>query len=147
MVATTSSRSDCLGVKRGRRRPKRSVSKRGPVTDMYSMPQQAVTNGYWKKANFRAQASASSYRDVKNASRRRELPGRRSGSRGTGRCSVVMVSSGVIASILARSRPGAGPVTAPILLGHALREVGLVDDHARPARSLGRIAVRGTAEL
>src|SRR4029453_18923072 len=61
--------------------------------------------------------------------------------------SVVMVSSGVIASTLARSRPGAGPVTAPILLGHALREVGLVADHARPARSLGRIAVRGTAEL
>ena len=31
---------------------------------MYSMPQQAVTNGYWKMENFRAQPSAASTRVV-----------------------------------------------------------------------------------
>src|SRR5262245_8947666 len=33
---------------------------------MYSIPQQAVTNGYWKIENFRAQPMASSRRVVKN---------------------------------------------------------------------------------
>ena len=32
---------------------------------MYSMPQQAVTNGYWKMENFRAQPIASSRRLVR----------------------------------------------------------------------------------
>ena len=59
IVPTTSIRSDWRGVKRGKVRPKRSVSNRGPVTDMYSMPQHAVTKGYWNIANLRAQARAS----------------------------------------------------------------------------------------
>src|ERR1700681_2861333 len=33
---------------------------------MYSMPQHAVTKGYWKMENFRAQPMASSRRVVKN---------------------------------------------------------------------------------
>src|ERR1700740_1685127 len=35
---------------------------------MYSMPQHAVTNGYWKMENFRAQPMASSRRVVRNES-------------------------------------------------------------------------------
>jgi len=36
----------------------------GAATDMNSMPQQAVTNGYWKSENFRAQLRTSSSFEV-----------------------------------------------------------------------------------
>jgi len=94
-------------VKRGSVKPKRSVSKRGPVTDMYSMPQQAVTKGYWKNAYFRAQASMSSYFEVKNESRTSESPGRPPDV-GTGRARACSCRRPVLRS----------------LLGLALREVG-----------------------
>src|SRR5262245_11633830 len=145
MVPTTSRRSDCLGVKRGKVKPKRSVSKRGPVTDMYSMPQQAVTNGYWKNANFLAQASMLSYRDVKNESRRSAPPWRPSGLRKSSRFSTVMLSSAC--DCPSARRQGRGRRWPRSLLGHALCEVWLVDNHARPPGSLGGIAVGRAPEF
>src|SRR5262249_11005040 len=145
MVPTTSRRSDCRGVKRGRVRPKRSVSKRGPVTDMYSMPQQAVTKGYWKKANFRAQARASSYFDVKNESRRSPPPGAPTGGGDPPPPLGGHVPLPRLIAALGAAR--AAPRAARSLLCEALREVGLVDDHARPAGALGRIAVGRAPEL
>ena len=41
---------------------------------MYSIPQHAVTNGYWKIENFRAQPRAASRRLVKNESFNMSLP-------------------------------------------------------------------------
>src|SRR5262245_5320192 len=41
---------------------------------MYSMPQQAVTNGYWKMENFRAQPMASSSLVVRNPASDISLP-------------------------------------------------------------------------
>ena len=59
MVPTMIKRSAWRGEKRGNSAPKRAMSYLGAATDMNSMPQQAVTNGYWKSENFRAQLVAS----------------------------------------------------------------------------------------
>src|SRR6478609_7187345 len=40
--------------------PKRAMSYLGAATDMNSIPQQAVTNGYWNSENLRAQLAAAS---------------------------------------------------------------------------------------
>jgi hypothetical protein len=53
------SRSAWRGEKRGNSAPKRAMSYFGAATDMNSMPQQAVTNGYWNSEYFRAQFVAS----------------------------------------------------------------------------------------
>jgi len=53
------SRSAWRGEKRGNSAPKRAMSYFGAATDMNSMPQQAVTNGYWNSEYFRAQLVAS----------------------------------------------------------------------------------------
>ena len=55
IVPTMISRSAWRGEKRGNSAPKRAMSYLGAATDMNSMPQQAVTNGYWNSENFRAQ--------------------------------------------------------------------------------------------
>src|SRR6187431_2428080 len=60
IVPTMISRSACRGEKRGNSAPKRAMSYLGAATDMNSMPQQAVTNGYWNNENFRAQFAAAS---------------------------------------------------------------------------------------
>src|SRR5688572_18550778 len=62
MVPTTISRSDWRGEKRGSAAPKRSVSYGVELTAMNSMAQQAVTNGYGKSENLRAQPTSSSLR-------------------------------------------------------------------------------------
>ena len=43
------------GLKRGNSAPNRARSYRGPMTAMNSMPQQAVTKGYWKSEYLRPQ--------------------------------------------------------------------------------------------
>src|SRR5438105_6098283 len=58
MVPTIMSRSAWRGVKRGNSAPKRARSYRPHITLMYSIPQQAVTNGYWNSEFARAQPSA-----------------------------------------------------------------------------------------
>src|SRR5437016_4300178 len=58
MVPTIINRSACRGEKRGNSAPKRAMSYRPAIALMYSMPQHAVTNGYWKMLFFRAQPSA-----------------------------------------------------------------------------------------
>ena len=60
-VPTTISRSDCRGEKRGSAAPKRSVSYGVELTDMNSIAQQAVTNGYGNSENLRAQPQSSSF--------------------------------------------------------------------------------------
>ena len=60
-VPTTISRSDWRGEKRGSAAPKRSVSYGLELTDMNSIAQQAVTNGYGNSENFRAQPHSSSF--------------------------------------------------------------------------------------
>src|SRR5713226_7707778 len=64
IVPTTKSRSACRGVKRASATTKRSISKRAPTTEKYSIPQHAVTNGYGKKEYLRAQLIASAIRVV-----------------------------------------------------------------------------------
>src|SRR3984957_2754971 len=64
IVPTTHKRSAWRGEKRGASAPKRATSKRGLATDMNSIPQQAVTNGYWKSEYFLAQLSIPSNRVV-----------------------------------------------------------------------------------
>src|SRR4051812_25327711 len=64
MVPTMISRSACRGEKRGNSAPKRAMSYFGAAVDMYSMPQQAVTNGYENSENFCAHLSAASSFDV-----------------------------------------------------------------------------------
>src|ERR1051326_8173752 len=59
IVPTMISRSAWRGEKRGNSAPKRAMSYFGAATDMNSIPQQAVTNGYWNSENFRAQLVAS----------------------------------------------------------------------------------------
>src|SRR3954469_12833163 len=58
MVPPIMSRSACRGVKRGNSAPKRARSYRPHITLMYSIPQQAVTKGYWNSELARAQPSA-----------------------------------------------------------------------------------------
>src|SRR5207248_10337704 len=58
MVPTIMRRSAWRGVKRGNSAPKRARSYRPHITLMYSIPQQAVTNGYWNSEFARAQPSA-----------------------------------------------------------------------------------------
>src|SRR6266545_3407935 len=58
MVPTMMSRSAWRGEKRGNSAPKRAMSYLGAATDMYSMPQQAVTKGYENSENLRAQLGA-----------------------------------------------------------------------------------------
>ncbi len=58
MVPTIIKRSAWRGLKRGNSAPKRAMSYRPAIALMYSMPQQAVTNGYWKMEFFRAQPRA-----------------------------------------------------------------------------------------
>jgi len=58
MVPTIISRSAWRGEKRGNSAPKREMSYRPAIALMYSMPQQAVTKGYWKMELARAQPSA-----------------------------------------------------------------------------------------
>src|SRR6478609_5633519 len=60
IVPTMISRSAWRGEKRGNSAPKRAMSYLGAATDMNSMPQHAVTNGYWNSENFRAQLAAAS---------------------------------------------------------------------------------------
>src|ERR1700739_5010524 len=68
IVPTTISRSAGRGVKRGSAAPKRSMSYRGPDTEKYSIPQHAVTKGYGKNENLRAQLKTSASRVGENAS-------------------------------------------------------------------------------
>src|SRR5688500_3650784 len=66
-VPTTQSRSLWRGEKRGASAPKRArPSYRGPLSDMNSIPQHAVTNGYWKRDHLRAHCTRSSRRVVTN---------------------------------------------------------------------------------
>src|SRR6185369_4778484 len=58
----TIKRSDWRGVKRGSSAPKRSMSYGAIDSDMYSIAQQAVANGYGKSEYLRAQARAWSTR-------------------------------------------------------------------------------------
>src|SRR5450432_523038 len=67
MVPTMISRSACLGEKRGNSAPKRAMSYLGAATDMNSIPQQAVTKGYWNSENFRAQLTAAFSDEVWNS--------------------------------------------------------------------------------
>src|SRR6478736_4541301 len=60
MVPTMISKSAWRGEKRGNSAPKRAMSYLGAATDMNSIPQQAVTNGYWNSENLRAQLAAAS---------------------------------------------------------------------------------------
>src|SRR6476646_10721841 len=60
IVPTMISRSAWRGEKRGNSAPKRAMSYLGAATDMNSMPQHAVTNGYWNSENLRAQLAAAS---------------------------------------------------------------------------------------
>src|SRR5215831_18246335 len=60
IVPTMISRSAWRGEKRGNSAPKRAMSYFGAATDMNSMPQQAVTNGYWNREYLRAQFAAAS---------------------------------------------------------------------------------------
>ena len=55
IVPTTISRSLWRGENRGNSAPKRARSYFGPATDMNSMPQHAVTNGYVNSENLRPQ--------------------------------------------------------------------------------------------
>ena len=64
MVPTMINRSAWRGEKRGNSAPKRATSYFGAHTAMNSMPQQAVTNGYWNSEYLRAQLTASARRDV-----------------------------------------------------------------------------------
>src|SRR3954471_20503041 len=64
MVPTMISRSAWRGEKRGNSAPKRAMSYLGAAVDMYSMPQQAVTNGYENSENFCAHLSAASSFEV-----------------------------------------------------------------------------------
>src|SRR5437867_11019322 len=70
---------------------------------MYSMPQHAVTNGYWKMEYFRAHPMASSSREVKKLpTPTRALPyARCTGSRASG-------WPGTPASRRSRTSPGGG---------------------------------------
>src|SRR5512142_1158329 len=82
-VPTTMSRSACRGEKRGSAAPKRSRSYRAADTAMYSIPQQAVTNGYWKMEYLRAQPSpfeTMPWRPVSASSRRVVMTGTPSNS-------------------------------------------------------------------
>src|SRR5262245_32118002 len=58
MVPTTTSMSACRGEKRGNSEPNRAMSYLGPAVAMNSIPQQAVTKGYWNSENLRAQLVA-----------------------------------------------------------------------------------------
>src|SRR6185369_6175740 len=64
-VPTTISRSAWRGEKRGSAAPKRSVSYGEALTAMNSIAQHAVTNGYGKSENLRAQPISSSLRVVR----------------------------------------------------------------------------------
>jgi len=64
-VPTTISKSAWRGEKRGSAAPKRSVSYGDALTAMNSIAQQAVTNGYGKIENLRAQPISSSLRVVR----------------------------------------------------------------------------------
>src|SRR4051812_24891455 len=68
MVPTMIKRSAWRGEKRGNSAPKRAMSYFGAATDMNSMPQHAVTNGYVNSENFRPQFAASSRRVVASSS-------------------------------------------------------------------------------
>src|SRR5262249_38882008 len=59
IVPTMIIRSAWRGEKRGNSAPKRAMSYFGAATDMYSMPQHAVTNGYENSENLRAQLTTS----------------------------------------------------------------------------------------
>jgi len=59
MVPTMIKRSDWRGEKRGNSAPKRAISYFGAQTAMNSIPQHAVTKGYWKSEYLRAQFTAS----------------------------------------------------------------------------------------
>src|SRR5690348_7537163 len=74
MVPTMISRSAWRGEKRGNSAPKRAMSYLGAATDMNSMPQQAVTNGYWNSENLRAQLSAASRLEVRISVEAMSLP-------------------------------------------------------------------------
>ncbi len=67
-VPITISRSACRGVKRGSNAPKRSMSYGDIESDMNSMAQQAVANGYGKMEYLRAQPMARSSRVTTTAS-------------------------------------------------------------------------------
>src|SRR4249920_1943887 len=75
MVPTMISRSAWRGEKRGNSAPKRAMSYFGAATDMYSMPQHAVTNGYENSDHLRAQLTTSaSFPVTKSAPMKRLLP-------------------------------------------------------------------------
>src|SRR4029453_6482335 len=57
-VPMTISRSAWRGVKRGSKAPNRSMSYGDIESDMYSIAQHAVANGYGKSENLRAHATA-----------------------------------------------------------------------------------------
>src|SRR3954464_982006 len=59
MVPTMISRSAWRGEKRGNSAPKRAMSYLLAAVAMNSIPQQAVTKGYWNSDHFRAQLTAS----------------------------------------------------------------------------------------
>src|SRR5215831_7662741 len=65
IVPTMIRRSAWRGEKRGNSAPKRAMSYLGAAVDMNSIPQQAVTNGYWNSENFRAQLRAASRVEVR----------------------------------------------------------------------------------
>src|SRR3954453_21747127 len=74
MVPTMISRSAWRGEKRGNSAPKRAMSYLGAATDMNSMPQQAVTNGYWNSDHLRAQLRAASRFEVCSSVEAMSLP-------------------------------------------------------------------------
>src|SRR4051812_39274325 len=59
MVPTMISRSAWRGEKRGNSAPKRAMSYLLAAVAMNSIPQQAVTKGYWNSDHLRAQLTAS----------------------------------------------------------------------------------------
>src|SRR3990172_3895842 len=82
-VPTTRSISACRGEKRGTSAPNRAMSYRADETLMYSMPQQAVTNGYCQREFFRAHPRPFETIRWKNpvaSSRRVAIPGTTSSS-------------------------------------------------------------------
>src|SRR5688500_4413578 len=74
IVPTIMSRSDWRGEKRGNSAPKRAMSYLGAATDMNSMPQDAVTNGYENNENLRPQLATSSSLEVTSSSMRSSSP-------------------------------------------------------------------------
>src|SRR5579872_5614889 len=74
IVPTMISRSAWRGEKRGNSAPKRAMSYFGAATDMYSIPQQAVTNGYENSENLRAQLTTSASLPVTKSTPIRLLP-------------------------------------------------------------------------